>query len=222
MWLDGKPPLTILLFSCRSCECIHDLLIIKMLLALEMVVGSKTHMPHISSSSGIFVRLWKAHAGKNVIVLKLQNTKFCACMFAHCACGQLLLLFAYAVFFNWALLAFTHHQMFLHHRVWNPEFSFSSVLMCAIFPSIVLKLKLKLFPIVQHCVGIRSSCTSSLLHICSLLIPPTYGIHSLKKPFYADATVYKTFGMSVVDFWQSKCFWCFVSPIDDLMFCIPS
>jgi hypothetical protein len=132
---------------------------------------------------------------------------------------------AYAVFSHWALLAFTHHQMFLHHRVWNPEFSFSSVLMGAIFPSIMLKLKLKLFPIVQHCVGIRSSCTSWLLHICSLLVPPTYEIHSLKKPFYTDATVYKTCRMSLVDFWQSKCFWRFVSPTDDcpvLVFCIPS
>jgi len=35
---------------------------------------------------------------------------------------------------------------------------------------------------------------------------PTYGIHSLKKPFYADATVYKTFGMSLVDFSQSSAF----------------
>jgi hypothetical protein len=79
---------------------------------------------------------------------------------------------AYAVFSHRALLAFTHHQMILHHRVWNPEFSFSSVPMCAIFPSIVLKLKLKPFPIVQHCVIIRSSCTFWLLHICSLLMSP--------------------------------------------------
>jgi len=121
-------------------------------------------------------------------------------MFAHCACGQLFLLLAYAVFFHRALLAFTHHQMFLHHRVWNPEFSFNRVLMCAIFPHIVLKLKLKLFPIVQHCVITRSSCTSWVLHICSLLMPPIYGVHSLTKPFYADATLYKTFGMSLVDF----------------------
>jgi len=145
-------------------------------------------------------------------------------MFAHCACGQLFLLLAYAVFFHRALLAFTHHQMFLHHRVWNPEFSFNRVLMCAIFPHIVLKLKLKLFPIVQHCVITRSSCTSWVLHICSLLMPPIYGVHSLTKPFYADATLYKTFGMSLVDFWQSKCFWHFLGPTDDcpvLMFCIP-
>ena len=98
-----------------------------------------------SSSSGIFVWLWKALAGKNSILLKLQNTKFCACMFAHCACGQLFLLLAYAVFSHQALLTFTHHQMFLHHRVWNPELSFSRVLMFAIFPCIVL------FPIVQQC-----------------------------------------------------------------------
>lgn len=110
-------------------------------------------------------------------MLKLQNTKFCARTFVHCACGQLLLLLAYAVFSHRALLAFTHHQMFLHHRVWNPEFSCSSSLMCAIFPSIVLKLKLKLFPIVQHCVSTRSSCTSWLIHICNLLMPPIYGVH---------------------------------------------
>lgn len=184
------------------------------------------HICHIpSSSSGMFIRLWKALAGKNSILFSLQNTKFCACMLADCACGQLFLLLAYAVFSHRALLAFTHHQMFLHHRVCYPEFLFSSILMCAIFPIIVLKLKLKLFPIVQHCVSTRSSCPSWLLHICSLLIPTICGVHSITKSFYVDATVYKTFGMSLVYFWQSKCFWHFVGPTDDcpvLMFCVPS
>lgn len=128
-----------------------------------------------------FVRLWKKLAGKNSFLLQLLFTKFCVCMSAHCAYEQLLLLLASAVSSHWALLAFTRHQMLPYHRVWDPEFSFSSLPMCAIFPSIVLKLKLVLFPIVQHCVHTRSSCTFYLQCICSLLMPPIHGVHSLTK-----------------------------------------